>query len=280
MQVVTAMDRLGGVADAEALRRLVPWPDVRRALRRGELVRDARGRYALPTADEALRAANALSGVASHLGAAAWWGWEVKRQPERPTVTVPRNRKVPPERRTDADVRWADLEEGEVVDRIVTSAARTVVDCARTLPWDEALTVADSALRHGDVTADELRAHADRVRGKGRAACLRVAEEASGAAADPWASVLRATALDVRRVRLDAATLADDRLGLAVEREPDPERHNALVLDGWVVLLLSWEQVMDRPDYVRGCLEAVVRGRPDRLRPARGRTAASPRPDR
>lgn len=278
MRVVSAMERLGGVADADALRRLVPWADVRRALQHGEIVRDARGRYALPTADEALRAANALSGVVSHLGAAAWWGWETKRRPEQPTVTVPRNRKVPPGRRVGVDVRWADLEDPEVTDRIVTSAARTVVDCARTLPWDEALTVADSALRHGDVTVDVLRAQASSVRGKGRAACLRVAAEASDEAADPWASVLRATALDVRRVRLDPATLADDRIGLAVEREPDPERHNALVLEGWVVLLLSWEQVMTRPDYVRACLEAVVRGRPGRVRPARGRTAASATP--
>ena len=33
-----------------------------------------------------------------------------------------------------------------------TSKVRTVLDCAAELPFDEALAVADSALRHGDVT--------------------------------------------------------------------------------------------------------------------------------
>ncbi len=42
------------------------------------------------------------------------------------------------------------------IDGWATSKVRTVLDCATELPFDEALAVADSALRHGDVTREEL----------------------------------------------------------------------------------------------------------------------------
>ncbi len=299
MRVVTAMGRLGGVADAATLRLWVPRRAIRRALRHGEIVPEARGRYALPTADEALRAANRLTGVVSHRSAAAWWGWELKRQPERPTVTVPRNRNVAPERRTDVDVRWADLPVEEVVDPRVTSAARTVVDCARALPFDEALVIGDAALRHGDVTRARLVELADRVTGKGRAGCLRVAREASGTSASPVESVLRALALDVRGLDLRprpevvvgtsrvVPVLADEARRIALEvDEPAVEareasaRHNALVLGGWSVLRFSWEHAMREPEYVTACLRELVAGRPARVRPARGGTAAAATHDR
>ncbi len=45
----------------------------------------------------------------------------------------------------------ADLAPQDVVGS-VTSVRRTLTDCLRWLPFDEALAVADSALRHGAVT--------------------------------------------------------------------------------------------------------------------------------
>jgi hypothetical protein len=33
------------------------------------------------------------------------------------------------------------------------------------------------------------------------------------------------------------------------------------VADGWTVLRFAWEQVMYRPDWVRGCLSALTRHR-------------------
>jgi hypothetical protein len=101
-------------------------------------MRQAHGRYALPTAAEGVRAAHRLTGVLSGLSAAAHHGWELKTQPARPTVTVPRNRKVPPERRAGVDLRWRDVD-GEDENHGVLRPGPTVIDCARTLPFDEAL---------------------------------------------------------------------------------------------------------------------------------------------
>ena len=108
-----------------------------------------------------------------------------------------------------------------------TRAARTVIDCARDCPFDEALTVADSALRHGHVTREELTRWAELVPSTGRRACLRVAREASGLAANPF-------------------EFHGHRAGL----RRDCERYTALALRGWLVLRFSWEDVMHDPDYV------------------------------
>lgn len=284
MHPVRALERLGGVADAATLRRLSGRRRLRRAVRHDQVVRDARGRYALPTADEALRAANRLTAVVSHLSAAAYWGWEVKTPPPQPHVTVPRNRNVPEERRDGVEVAWADLRPDEIVGGRVTSPARTVVDCMRFLPFDEALAVADSALRHGAVTKAQLVWLASLVRGKGAVQARAVAAAASPEAANPFESVLRAISLTVtglhlepqvwldvdgRRVRPD---LIDRRLGLIVEAESfewhgkraaltrDCSRYNAFTLAGYVILRFSWWQVMRRPDYVAECLRRFVAG--------------------
>lgn len=65
-------------------------------------------------------------------------------------------RTTSPERshRAIADVRFAALHPREVAG-IATAPARTVLDCARGLPFDAALAVADSALRAGDVDREE-----------------------------------------------------------------------------------------------------------------------------
>ena len=70
MEVVEALTWRGGVADAAVLVRLTSRAKVRSALRNGTIERATRGRYVLPDADEARRAAARLSGVASHLSAA------------------------------------------------------------------------------------------------------------------------------------------------------------------------------------------------------------------
>lgn len=284
MHPVRALERLGGVADAATLRRLTGRRRLRKAVRHGQVVRDARGRYALPTADEALRAANRLTAVVSHLSAAAYWGWEVKTPPAKPYVTVPRNRNVPEARRGGVEVTWADLRADEVVDGRVTSPARTVVDCIRFLPFDEALAVADSALRHGAVTKAQLVWLASLVRGKGGVQARVVAAAASPEAANPFESVLRAISLAVRGLHLEPQVwlevdgrhvrpdLLDRRLGLIVEAESfewhgkraaltrDCSRYNAFALAGYVILRFSWWQVMRRPDYVAECLRRFVEG--------------------
>lgn len=271
------LTRLGGVADAGTLLRVVTKAQVRRALREGLVVRDARGRYSLPGAAAGLRAAHWLTAVASHLTAALLHGWEVKAPPPLPVVTVPRNRRVEPTRREDVDVRWADLRSDEVVDGLVTSPGRTVMDCAKDYPFDEALAVADSAIRHGAVTQAELVRLAGAMPALHRPSCLRVAFAANGRAANPFESVLRAIALDavgprfvpqvvvrgpgfrarpdlvdeVRRVIAEADSF--EWHGSRSALRADCQRYNALALAGWLVLRFAWEDVMFRPYYVRQC---------------------------
>ncbi|MGZ5418822.1 MAG: hypothetical protein ACXWDI_16805, partial [Nocardioides sp.] len=231
------------------------------------------------------RAATSLTAVLSHLSAAAYWGWELKTQPAQPCVTVPRNRNIPEHRREGVRVTWADLRPDELRDGRVTSPDRTVIDCIRTLPFDEALAVADSALRHRHLTKARLIFLADQVTGKGARQARRVAALASPEAANPFESVLRAIAIGVpglqvepqvklviggKRMRPD---LLDRPLGLAVEAESfewhgmrpaldrDCARYNAMAIAGLVILRFSWEQVMRHPSYVADCLAAMVAAR-------------------
>ncbi len=278
--------RLGGVADTRALLRHTTRSAIRQALRHGQVVRDARARYALPSASRGLRAAHWLTAVASHLTAATLLGWEVKTVPTVPTVTVPRNRRVPPERREDVEVRWADLGREEVLERRVTAPGRTVMDCAKDIPFDEALAVADSAIRHGALDQVQLVRLAAQMPRRHRPACLRVAFAANGRAANPFESVLRAIALDVPGLHVAPQVvvrgpgftvrpdLVDERRRVVLEADSfewhgsrsalraDCHRYNDLALKGWLVLRFAWEDVMFRPDYVRGCLTQAARRPP------------------
>lgn len=296
MKVVEVVTRMGGVADARTLIRFTSRRRVRTALRTGVIVRDARGRFSLPTAVEAFRAANALSGVVTHASAASHYGWEMKHPPKRPTVTVPRNRNVSPERREGVDVRWRDIPSADVGRDNVTLPGPTVIDCARTMPFDEALAIADSALRHGDVTKAQLLHLASRVSTSGRAACLRVAREADGRAANPFESVLRAIALDVPGLNVEPQVviteggwvgrpdLVDVERRIVAEADSfefhgsrsalrrDCVRYNALVRRGWLVVRFTWEHVMFDPAYVAACLRDLVALRPVRRAPRRRTT--------
>ncbi|HYO40380.1 MAG TPA: DUF559 domain-containing protein [Nocardioidaceae bacterium] len=273
VEVLTAIYRLGGVASRRALVERTSRPALERALSRGTVVRDAHGRYAVPAAAAAVRAAGALSGTASHRSAATWWGWEQKCPDHDPEVTVPRHRKVRPDRRRGLTVHWADLSDSQV-DGPVTTPQRTLVDCLRRLPFDEALAIADSALRHGSLTSAGLVALAAGVAGPGAAKCRRVAGLADARAANPFESVLRALSLSVRGLRLVPQVpittagrtlhpdLVDANRRLVVEADSfewhgsrralrrDCRRYNALVLQGWVVLRFTWEDVMHDPAYV------------------------------
>lgn len=126
---------------------------IRRAVRRGVLVRRGRGVYALPEValDPDLQSkAVALRGVISHDTAAAWWGMEAAHTPDCQHLTVPRQRK----RRRNCLAGWqahrAELASHEVTDKVglrITTPLRTVLDCARTLPPAAAVALTDSAPR-------------------------------------------------------------------------------------------------------------------------------------
>jgi very-short-patch-repair endonuclease len=281
MSIVEVLRTLGGVARRKTLLRACSRNEIRAAVAAGEIVRDARGRYAVPVAHTALRAANRLSGVVSHRSAALYWGWEVKTVPDLPEVTIKRKRHLAAGQAEGLQLHWADLGPDEVSDN-VTSIERTLVDCMRSLPFDEALAIADSALRHRSVTKRRLVELAAGIKGPGAPQARRVAEQATYLAANPFESVLRAIALGVPGLDLRAqvviadaegrgrADLVDPARRLVVEAEShswhskrgalrrDCRRYTKLVLLGWRVLRFAWEDVMFHQDYVRDCLVAAV----------------------
>jgi len=284
--VVAAIRGCGGTSDAATLIQLTSRTRLEHATSAGLIIRDARGRYALPTAEFGRRVANRLTGVMSHTSAAAHWGWEMKLVPPRATVTVPRKRRIPASLRTDVDVFWRSLPAGRLPPGQVTSPVQTVIDCARWLPFDEALAVADSALRHGSVTREALSAATVGIRGRGSPQVVRVLRAADGRADNPFESTLRAISLDVPGLRLVPQVeirgtglrlvrpdLVDEILRIVAEADSfehhgsrralaiDCARYDNLVADGWTVLRFAWEQVMFRPEWVRSALSAVTRSR-------------------
>ncbi|MEO7752879.1 MAG: hypothetical protein ABIS35_05645 [Terracoccus sp.] len=276
------LTQLGGVATRSELLAVTSRGAVRRALADGSVHRPRRGRYVLPQVDESRRVAHELSGVVALRSAALAHGWKVRTVPERPEVIVPRDRTVRTESRERALIRRCALGPREI-DGGVTTPLRTVVDCARHLPFEEALSVADSALRSGALRPADLASAARDVHGAGRTRVLRVLTEADARAANPFESSLRAIALDVRglavvpQVGIRVAggvrivpDLVDVELGLVLEADShefhtgrarltsDCWRYDELLLAGWRVLRFTWEQVMFRQPWVRSVLVRAV----------------------
>lgn len=267
--------------------------EVEQAVADGSVVRLSRGRYALPTADHARRAAHELSAVAVGLSAAAHHGLLLKWQPRRSQLVVPRGRRVPAGAQQANDVSWRSLPDGAVQDGWVLNPAFTVLDCASRLPFDEALAVADCALRFGTVSWEGIeQAQVSWPRGR-TARVRRVLEAADADAHGPFESVLRAIALDVpglhvvtqHRIDIDGTflarvDLADVRLRIVMEADSfefhglpelmdkDCKRYDELVVADWLVLRFSWSQVMMQPTWVRSVLLRAVDLRERRLQPA------------
>jgi very-short-patch-repair endonuclease len=285
MSVIESLERLGGVATRAALIRATCRRDVDRALVVGDIAAVGRGRYALAGLEAGLAAAHGLSGVASHRSAAMHWGWELKVVPARPEITLPRRRRVAPERLRAVEVRWADLAPGDVVDG-VTTKDRTLVDCLRNLPEDEGLVVADSALRH-DFSLRRLTLLASSARGPRTDRIRRIAANARPGAANVFESSLRAIAVTVPGLHaepqvavrephfLGRPDLVDQRLRVILEADSfewhgkraalrrDTHRYNTFAVHGWLVLRFAYEDVMFDPAWVKSMLIAAVQERTD-----------------
>lgn len=153
----------------------------------------------------------------------------------------------------------------------------------RSLPFNEALAICDSALRADAVTPAVLLKLAEGVRGAGRARARRVATLATSKAANPFESAVRAVAIEVPGLAVEAQLpirisetltihpdLGDPHLRIAIEAESfawhgdasaltrDCARYNELSLLGWLVIRFSWWQVMRQPAYVRQTLIDAV----------------------
>jgi len=295
MSVREALVQLGGVATRPGLVAATSRAQVDAALDEGEILALARGRYALPEADEARQAAHQVSGTVSHVSAALQWGWSVKQVPLLPDVTLPRSRNVTPAHRTGITLHRADLTLDDVVDG-VTSRERTLLDCLRLPDRGAAQAIADSALRDGFSDKLLVRLAAD-ARGPGVLQARRVAANATDLAANPFESALRDIASDVpglavrpqvpvfgRAEFLGRPDLVDDELMIVLEADSfewhggraalqrDARRYNRFVAHGWLVVRFAWEDVMFDAPYVRETLAALVHGRTQcvcwRVRPA------------
>ncbi|CAN7477541.1 hypothetical protein LJR027_003058 [Terrabacter sp. LjRoot27] len=278
MDILTALRRQGGVATHRQLKAAAGRPALDEALRAQVIRRVARGRYVLPDVVDGARVeAHRLCAVVGLRSAAASYGWSLKAPPDRPELVVPRGRKVGAGDQSVARIRWQRLEPSDV-DGWRTSPLRTVMDCATTLPFDEALAVADSALRSRRLTQADLLMAAERLPGRGRDAALEVAWFARERPANAFESMIRAVSLDVpglrlvpqvrllvggRRIRPD---LVDRELRLVVEGDSrefhtseraidaDCWRYDELVLDDWLVIRVSWVQAMFQQEWVASVL--------------------------
>ena len=202
--------------------------DLRRAARTGSLVRVRHGAY-VPTAtwtsaDHAERhrllvraAARTLSSpVFGHASAAAVWrlplleGW-----PSDVHVLVPDARGTPSTRGVRRH-RVAVVPEIRVVGGVrVTTAARTVVDLARTGSFARGLVLADDALRRRRVTPDDLtRELVAAGSGRGVRRARRVADEADARSESPGESLSRARMIELGLPRPVLQHEVRDRRGL------------------------------------------------------------------
>ncbi len=288
---------------------------VRGALRAGDAFRLRRGAYLVdgprsPTPPdpaarrrvelariEAVARQLAVGTVISHTSAALVWGLPLWSRPDMVHVV---QRHVPG-RRKDAGVarHRTTLGADEVVVRHgvpVTSLARTVLDCLRTLPARDGLVVADAALRAG-ADRDDLTRRLTETSGRGVVRARAVVAAADGGAESPGESVTRfellrhglpapRTQLVVpTRLGVFRADMGWEEWRLLVEFDGlvkygelsggDParvlfqekRRQEAIEEEGWRVLRVT------SPDLRRGAelVARVERAVPDRLRPPRVR---------
>lgn len=279
MDVVTVIERLGGLASRAELIRATSRAHVDRALAVGAVVRVGQGRYVLPGTDDAAALAFTLNGHLSLTNAALHHGWEVKSVPEVPHVVFPRKRNLSVAGRRQVVVHRADLGPDDV-SGIATSREVTLLQCLRSLPDDEALAIADSALRHGeDATLRRVMAN---VRGAGSAKVRRIGAQADARAANPFESVARAICLQVPGLRVTPQAvlstehywacpdLVDHERRIVVECDSwewhgnrrgflkDVRRYTLLSAGGWTVLRFTWDDVMFRPAWVREVLCRAV----------------------
>ena len=185
MHPVDALEARGGVARWQDLATAgLGRRSLGTAVARGEVMRAGRGVYALPGTHPVHIAAVLARGYVSHTSAAGFWGMDLLDL-HGAHIAVPedRSRMAP----TDAIVHRVSLGATDTVCAPipVTTPLRTVLDCARVLPADEALVLADSALRMGLVNERDLHQLAHSTRGPGSRRARRVLLAASGLAESP-----------------------------------------------------------------------------------------------
>jgi very-short-patch-repair endonuclease len=199
--------------------------------------------------------------------------------PGKPHIIVPVKRKPRPG--PPAVLHWAEVTADERRAG-TTSLLRTVLDCARLLPFGEALAVADAALAGGLIHPEELLAAAAATRGPGCSNARRVASCADRRSGSFLESMLRALLISngvdgfEPQVLVSAGTfrarvdLGHRSAQLALEAEgyefhgsandfaADCGRYDQLVMAGWAVLRFTYQHVIGSPEWVVATCRAAV----------------------
>jgi very-short-patch-repair endonuclease len=282
--VVEVLIQLGGWGTFAELVHATSRRALAAAVRRGDVARITRGIYGLPVLATDLSTAIAYDGVLSHTSAAAAWRLPLLIAPSKPHITLPVNRNARPG--PPAILHWAKLQPADLRRRR-TGLIRTVLDCARILPFGEALAVADAALATGRLTHEELEAAAVAMRGRRRPTAIRVATAATGCSQSFLESMLRSLLLAAGidgfepqlMIRLGSLCVRVDlghsqaRLvleaegyefhGSAADFAADCRRYDELVAAGWLVLRFTYQQVLGDPDWVIATVRSALarRGR-------------------
>lgn len=280
MNPINALAICGGAARWTSLRDLkVPERALAAAARDGAVLRVGHGGYALPDAQPGLVAAVALGGAASHATAAALHGWPIWTPDSRLHVTVPSRRDLVLPR---VVVHQARLGPADVQSyRACTTALRTALDCARSMPLAEAVCILDGAVRAGALTVRQLTEAAERSRGPGATRLRRAVANVDPRSASALESVLRMLLVATgRRVQSqvfftgvgEVDFVVDERLVVEgdgyefhANREAyrkDRRRGNGLTVGGRPLLRFTYEDVRGRPLWVIDQVQRALGQRP------------------
>lgn len=206
---VEVVRRYGGTATYAQLVARTSRGRLRAAVGAGGLRRMRRGVYALPDLPSSRKVVAMTRGVLSHTSAARVHGLEVPMADDAVHITVaPGTRALRP----DAVVtHWSPLAEHDA-GAFATTPVRTVLDCAMTLPFPQAL-----AVPQHPVDLPKFTAHVD------------------------LADVRRRIAIEA-----DSFTYHSDRTAFG----RDCERYDELVALDWRVLRITWEHIAFEPEWV------------------------------
>jgi hypothetical protein len=273
-RAAAVLERLGGTATLAEIVGITSRRALRTAVAKGEVERLTRGVYALPTAHVMKKRAAEIRGVLSHQSAAQYWRIAMLHETDDIHVTVPRDSRPLP--RKGVVLHYADVDQEKVM-----SPLRTVLGCALTLPFPEALAIADSACRMELLNRDELEVGAARLRGAGRRRAVRVTQHVDARAANPFESAMRALAIEagitgfqpqllvpgsdpaawvdlgdpVRRIAFEADSFAFHGSPAALAK--DCRRYDELIGLGWLVQRFTYDQVTSDQEWTRQMMLAA-----------------------
>jgi very-short-patch-repair endonuclease len=221
--------------------------------------------------------------VLSYLSAAAWWDLPVEQDGRIHVTRHHRQRLLTHERirvhRTllvpSAVTTWYGLD--------VTTRTETLLDCLGWLRLGAARTLLDRALQQSWLSRPDIERRLDEQAGRwgNRQLARLLRDSRPGAETESERRLQRLldeagiggwkgnhpVVIAGRRFRLDVA-FPEHRLDVEVDgwafhrskeaRDRDIERDNLLTQAGWRVLRFSWEDVVDRPDYVIDVIASVL----------------------